>query len=112
MGLVSFKLDGAGIVFNPTFTFQVLDKPWSQVSSLLPLGTCLHFFIAQGVEQVVVFHQLLLTRDLEQSTSLFFPRKSPHDQYEDAVVCYSMHSEGLELTKIDLVNSRVTRLIH
>ena len=89
-----------------------MDKPWSQVSSLLPLGTCLDLFIAQGVEQLVVFHQLLLTHALELSASLFFPRKSPNDQYEDAVVCYSMHSEGLELTKIDLVNSRVTRLTH
>ena len=26
-----------------TFTFQLLDKPWSQVSSLLPPGSCLHF---------------------------------------------------------------------
>ena len=27
-----------------TSTFQLLDKPWSQVSSLLPPGSCLHFF--------------------------------------------------------------------
>ena len=28
-------------VFRLTFTFQLLDKLWSQVSSLLPPGTCL-----------------------------------------------------------------------
>ena len=28
------------------FTFQLLDKLWSQVSSLLPPGTCLHFYRA------------------------------------------------------------------
>ena len=27
-----------------TSTFQLLDKPWSQASSLLPPGSCLHFF--------------------------------------------------------------------
>ena len=29
-----------------TFTFQLLDKLWSQVSSLLPPGTYLHFYRA------------------------------------------------------------------
>ena len=26
-----------------TFTFKLLDKPWSQVSPLLPPGSCLQF---------------------------------------------------------------------
>ena len=29
--------------FSHTCTFQLLDKPWAQVSSLLPPGSCLHF---------------------------------------------------------------------
>ena len=29
--------------FFSHFTFQLLDKPWSQVSSLLPPGACLQF---------------------------------------------------------------------
>ena len=29
-----------------TFTFQLLDKPWSQVSFLLPPGSCLQFYRA------------------------------------------------------------------
>ena len=29
-------------------TFQLLDKPWSQVSSLLPPGSCLHFLSRKG----------------------------------------------------------------
>ena len=31
-----------------TFTFQLLDKPWSQVSSLLPPGACLQFLSRIG----------------------------------------------------------------
>ena len=33
-------------IFYHTFTFQLLDKPWSQVSSLLPPGSCLQFYRA------------------------------------------------------------------
>ena len=29
-------------------TFQLLDRPWSQVSSLLPPGSCLHFLSRIG----------------------------------------------------------------
>ena len=32
--------------FSSHFTFQLLDKLWSQVSSLLPPGTCLQFYRA------------------------------------------------------------------
>ena len=32
-------------------TFQLLDKPWSQVSSLFPPGSCLQLFIAHRVQQ-------------------------------------------------------------
>ena len=35
-----------GIYIGLTCTFQLLDKPWSQVSSLLPPGTCLQFYRA------------------------------------------------------------------
>ena len=33
--------------FCLTFTFQLLDKLWSQVSSLLPPGTCLQFLLSR-----------------------------------------------------------------
>ena len=36
------------IYFGLTFTFQLLDKLWSQVSSLLPPGTCLQFLTRIG----------------------------------------------------------------
>ena len=32
--------------FFHTSTFQLLDKPWSQVSSILPPGSRLQFFMA------------------------------------------------------------------
>ena len=34
--------------FLDTFTFQLLDKPWSQVSSLVPPGSCLQFLSRIG----------------------------------------------------------------
>ena len=34
--------------FSHTSTFQLLDKPWSQVSSLLPLGSCVQFLSRIG----------------------------------------------------------------
>ena len=38
----------ASFFFSHTFTFQLLDKPWSQVSSLLPPGCCLQFLSRIG----------------------------------------------------------------
>ena len=35
-------------IFSHTSTFQLLDKPWSQVSSLLPPGSCLQFLSRIG----------------------------------------------------------------
>ena len=41
-------LKGSSCFFSHTSTFQLLDKPWSQVSSLLPLSSCLHFLSRIG----------------------------------------------------------------
>ena len=43
------------------FDFQLLDKPWSQVSFLLLPGTCLHFYRKEGsaFPTLVGFHQIL-----------------------------------------------------
>ena len=35
-----------------TSTFQLLDEPWSQVSSLLPPGSCLHFLSRIGFNNI------------------------------------------------------------
>ena len=83
--------------FSHTFTFQLLDKPWSQLSSLLPPGSCLQFFIAHRVQQShcsSIFHQVLLTHALALSARQFVHKKKSQRIYT------SMHSAGLELTKL------------
>ena len=37
------------LVFLHIYTFHLLDKPWSQVSSLLPPGSCLQFLLRIGL---------------------------------------------------------------
>ena len=80
-----------------TFTFQLLDKPWSQVSSLLLPGSCLQFFIAHRVQQShcsSIVHRVLLTHALALSASQFVHKKKSQRIYT------SKHSAGLELTKL------------
>ena len=51
-------------IFNLAFTFQVLDKPWSQVSSLLFPGKCLRFFAQrmQHFQRSSILRRFLLLR--------------------------------------------------
>ena len=86
------------LFFSGTCTFQLLDKPWSQVSSLLPPpGSRFQFFSAHRVQQShcsSIFHPVLLTHALALSASQFVHK-------EKSVRIYSsMHSGGLELTKL------------
>ena len=84
--------------FSHTFTFQLLDKPWSQVSSLLPLGSCLHFRSRIGFSNPTARRffieccQLTLSRFPQVNLCT---RKSPHEFIR---VC--MHSGEIELTKL------------
>ena len=84
--------------FSHTFTFQRLDKPWSQVSSLLPPGSCLQFFLSRiGFSNPTArrfFRRVLLTHALALSASQFVLKKKSPQIYT------SMHSAGLELTKL------------
>ena len=77
--------------FLHTSTFQLLDKPWSQVSSLLPPCSCLQFFIAHRVQQShcssILYRVLLLPHALAFFASQFVHKKS-------------LHSGGFELTKL------------
>ena len=85
------------LFFSHTFTFQLLDKPWSQVSSLLPPGSCLQILIAHRVQQShcsSIFYRVLLTHALALSASQFVHKKKSQRIYT------SMHSAGLELTKL------------
>ena len=83
--------------FLHTFTFQLLDKPWSQVSSLLPPGSCLQFLSRIGFSNPTarrLFIRVLLTHALALSASQFVHKKKSQRIYT------SMHSAGLELTTL------------
>ena len=86
--------------FSHTSTFQLLDnKPWSQVSSLLPPGSCLQFLSRIGFSNPTArrfsIECLLLTHALALSASLFVHKKKSQRIYTS-----SMHSAGLELTNL------------
>ena len=86
------------LLFIHTSSFQLLDKPWSQVSSFLSPGSSLHFFIAHRFQQShcssILHPMLLLTHALALSASQFArKKKSPR-------LDTSMHSGGFELTKL------------
>ena len=83
--------------FSHTSTFQLLDKPWSQVSSLLPPRFLPPFFIAHRVQQShcsSMFHRMLLTHALALSASQFVHKKKSQR------ICTRMHLAGLKLTKL------------
>ena len=67
--------------FLQTYTFQLLDKPWSQVSSLLPPRFLPLIFIAHRIQQShrsSLLHLVLLTHALALSASHFVHKeKSP-----------------------------------
>ena len=70
-------------LLSHTSTFQLLDKPWSQVSSLLPPRYLSSMFIAHRVQQShcsSIVHRVLLTHALALSASqLVRTRKCPNE---------------------------------
>ena len=56
---------------------NLLDKSWSQVSSLLPQGTCIQFLSRIGLAfpLLVDFHRMLLTHALTLSANQFLCKK-------------------------------------
>ena len=83
--------------FSHTFSFQLLDKPWSQVSCPSPPPYLPSIFIAHRVQQShcsSISHRLLLTHALALSASQLVQKKKSQRIYT------SMHSAGLELTKM------------
>ena len=77
-------------------SFQLLDKPWSQVSSLLPPGYCLQFLSRIGFSNPTArrFSSMLLTHALALSASQFVHKKKSPRIYT------RMHSGGLELARL------------
>ena len=85
--------------FSRTFAFQLQDKPWSQVSSLLPPDYCLQFLSRiPGRVQLChcssIFHRVLLARALVLSASQIVHKNKSLRMYT------RMHSGGLKLTKL------------
>ena len=82
--------------FFHTSTFQLLNKPWSQVSSLSSPRFLPSIFIAHRVQQSRCssnFHRVLLTHTLAFPANQFVHKKM------SARICASMHSGESELTK-------------
>ena len=86
--------------FSHTSTLQPLDKPWSQVSSLVPPGSCLQFLSRIGSAIPLLTARrffigvLLITHALAFSASQFVhKKKSPTNLSEYAL-------GGLELTNL------------
>ena len=82
---------------------DVLDKPWSRVSSLLPPGTCLQFLSRIGFSIPTARR---FSSNVVNSRSrafpliiIFFARKSPYEY---------VHSVRIELAKLILVGTRIT----
>ena len=95
--------------FLHTSTFQLLDKPWSQVSSLLPPRFLPSIFIAHRVQQshcLSIVHRMLLTHALALSASQFVHKK------KSQLIYSSMHSAGLELTKLTYTKLEDTLIRH
>ena len=72
-------------------------KPWSQVSSLLPPGSCFQFLSRIGFSNPTArqfFHRVLLTHAPALSACQFVHKKKSLRIYT------RMHSAGLELTKL------------
>ena len=84
-------------LFSHTFTFQLLDKPWSQMSSLLPPGSCLEFLSRTGFINPTA--RRFFIECLANSRSRAF-WKSICAQKKFQRIYTSMHSAGLELTKL------------
>ena len=82
--------------FPHTSTFQLLDELWSQVSSLLPPGSCLQFFRAyRRVQQShcsSIFHRVYITLSRFPQVNLC-TRKSPNEYIR-------VYTAGLELTNL------------
>ena len=83
--------------FWHTSTFQLLDKPWAQASSLLRPGSCLHFFYRVQGSAIPLLVEF--SSSAANSRSRVF-RKSICAQEKVPTNFTSMHSGGFELTKL------------
>ena len=86
------------VFFFHTFTFQLLDKPWSQLSSLLPPRFLPSIFIAHRVQQSHCssnFDRVLLTHALALSGSQFVHKKKSQRIYKSTLGGARTHETDL-----------------
>ena len=88
--------------FLHTSTFQLLDKPWSQVLSFLPPGACLESstFIANRVQQShcsSIFYRVLLTHALALFASQFVHTKKTPRVYTSIYALGGIRSHETDL---------------
>ena len=80
-----------------------MDKPWSQVSSLLPPGMCLQFLSRIGfsipTSRRLSSNNVANSRSRAFRQSFFYARKSPYEY---------VHSVRIEPTKLILAGTRIT----
>ena len=85
-------------LFSHTSTSQLLDKPWSQVSSLSPPRFLPPIFNAHRVQQSQcspIFHRVLLTHALALSASQFVRKKKSTNLYKYALGGIRTHETDL-----------------
>ena len=86
------------IFFLHTSTFQLLDRPWSQVSSLFPPGYCLNFYRAEGSAApllVDVPSSVANSRTRAFRESICAQEKAPTKLYEYALGGTQTHETDL-----------------
>ena len=95
--------------FSHTSAFQLLDMPWSQMSSLLPPGSYSQFFFAHRVQQShcsSIFHRVLLTDALTLFRKSICAQENVPDEFMR--VCTR---GGFELTKLTYTRLEDNNLI-
>ena len=83
--------------FLHTSTFQLLDKPWSQVSSRLPPGSCLQFLSRIGFSNPTARRFFI---ECCSTHALAFPASQFEHKKKSPRIYTSMHLGGFELTKL------------
>ena len=89
--------------FRLTFTFQLLNKLWSQVSSLLPTGTCLPFLSRIGFS--IPTARRRSSHVANSRFRAFRESICAQEKVPTYLVYTSIHSMGLELT---IAGTRIT----
>ena len=90
-------------IFPHTSTFQLLDKPWSQVSSLLPPGSCLNFSSRKGFSDPAARRFDIECCELTRSCAF---RKSICAQEKVATNLYEYALGGARTHETDLYQAR------